>query len=239
MTEFPSTCQRRPRGLVALILALAAWLPFAAAGAEPARWLEPWLAAQTNCQTWAAELVQTRTFRTLNQPLTATGRVWFAAPDRFRWELGQPATTIAVRQPDQLLVSYPRLRRVERYPLTGSERGPWKETLSLLEAGFPRSRAELDARYRVLDQRVTNDTCALVLEPKAGAARRLLPRLEVVFATNDFDLRATALQFADGSTLRNDFRHTRRNGPVTTNLFTLPLEPGQQLVEPLRPPAKP
>ena len=35
----------------------------------------------------------------VNQVLTESGHVWFAAPNRFRWELGHPAKTIAVRQP--------------------------------------------------------------------------------------------------------------------------------------------
>src|SRR3954453_5232517 len=83
------------------------------------------LNAQTNLQTWEADFVQTRCLKALTQPLTATGHVWFAAPNRFRWELGQPPQTIAVRQTEQLLVIYPRLKRVERYPLDSAKAGPW------------------------------------------------------------------------------------------------------------------
>src|SRR2546427_2688379 len=64
--------------------------------------LTAWLSAQTNIQTWSADFTQTRTLKSLTQPLTGTGRVWFAAPNRFRWELGNPAQTIAVRQPDEM-----------------------------------------------------------------------------------------------------------------------------------------
>src|SRR6185312_5318655 len=66
--------------------------------------LTAWLNSQTNIQTWSAEVIQKRMLKSLTQPLTATGHVWFAAPDRFRWELGDPPETIAVRRPDQLLV---------------------------------------------------------------------------------------------------------------------------------------
>src|SRR5262245_39161944 len=98
-----------------------------------------WLAAQTNIQSWSADFVQTRTLKSLTQPLTATGHVWFAAPNRFRWELGHPAQTIAVRVTEELLVIYPRLKRVERFLLTGEQTGAWRDALALLEAGFPRS----------------------------------------------------------------------------------------------------
>jgi hypothetical protein len=78
--------------------------------------------------------------KSLIQPLTGTGRVWFAAPNRFRGSWAIPAQTIAVRQPDEMAVIYPRLKRVEKYPLAGAQNGPWKETLALLEAGFHGTR---------------------------------------------------------------------------------------------------
>ena len=95
--------------------------------AQPETLLRSWLAAQTNVHTWSAELVQIRSLKTFAQPVTNHGRVWFATPDRFRWEIGSPAATIAVRQQAQLLVIYPKLHRAERYPLDGKAAGPWKE----------------------------------------------------------------------------------------------------------------
>jgi outer membrane lipoprotein-sorting protein len=71
---------------------------------------ERWFAAQTNLQSWAADFTQTRSLKVLAQPLVSTGKVW-VAPSRFRWELGQPAQTIALRQPDQMFIIYPRLKR--------------------------------------------------------------------------------------------------------------------------------
>src|SRR5262245_40514832 len=108
-----------------------------------------WLAAQTNTQTWSADFVQTRTLRSLAQPLTAAGQVWFEAPGRCRWELGNPVQTIAVRGTDELLVIYPRLKRVERFALNSEQTGPWRDALALLEAGFPRSKAELESEYNI------------------------------------------------------------------------------------------
>ena len=114
---------------------------------SPSSTLVQWLAAQTNLQTWSADVTQVRSLKTLAQPLTARGQVWFAAPNRFRWELREPSPTIAVRQPEQLLVIYPKLKRAERFPLQGPQAGPWKETMALLEAGFPRSQAQLQSRF--------------------------------------------------------------------------------------------
>jgi outer membrane lipoprotein-sorting protein len=217
----------------ALVIGLWAFRPTVAT-AEPGAWLAGWLSAQTNLQTWSAEVTQTRALKTLTQPLIAQGHVWFAAPNRFRWELTSPAQTIAVRQPEQMLVIYPRLKRAERYPLNGEQAGPWKDALSLLEAGFPRSQAELESRFNVVSQTVSNALLDVVLQPKSPSARRLMPQIKIVVATNDFTLRATELQFADGSTMRNDFSNALLNPKLEDNLFAPKLEGDFKIVEPMK-----
>ncbi len=196
--------------------------------------LTAWLNAQTNLHTWSAGFTQTRTLKALAQPLTAQGQVWFTEPNRFRWELGNPPLTIAVRQPEQMLVIYPKLKRAERYPLTGDAAGPWKDTLALFEAGFPRSRADLESRFKILSLGLTNDWCAVGLQPKSAAARRLMPQINITFATNDFSLRATELTFADGSSMRNDFTQSQFNLKIDELVFNPKLDADMKIVEPLK-----
>ena len=191
-----------------------------------------WLAAQTNIHTWSADIVQTRALKSLAQPLTATGHVWFAAPNRFRWELGKPAQTIAVRAPQELLIIYPRLKRVERFPLSGNQTGPWRDALGLLETGFPRSQTELLDRYSLLHQTVTGDIAQVVLQPKSAGARRMMPEIRIEFATGDFALRATELQFADGSKMRNEFRDPVVNPKLEETLFAPEIPLDYKIVEP-------
>jgi outer membrane lipoprotein-sorting protein len=193
-----------------------------------------WLTAQTNVQTWSADFVQTRTLKALTQPLTATGHVWFSEPNRFHWEIRDPTPTIAVRNANEMLVITPRLKRVERFPLTGNQTGPWRDALALLEAGFPRSQADLESRFHILARTVTNETCELTLQPQSAAARRLMPQLKIAFATNDFALRATELQFADGSTMRNDFTNATLNPKLDEKLFAPEIDKDFKVVEPLK-----
>src|SRR5882724_9578545 len=179
-----------------------------------------WLGAQTNIQSWSADFLQTRTFKSLTQPLTATGHVWFVEPNRFRWELGHPPQTIAVRATNEFLVIYPRLKRAERYPLSGAQTGEWRDALALLESGFPRSEAEISSRFKILSQTITNEVCELSLQPKSASARKMMPQIRIAFGTNDFSLRGTELQFADGSSMRNNFIHPTLNPPVGKELFS-------------------
>src|SRR5579885_681698 len=138
---------KRMKWWLLIFLAIGAG-PVSAAELNPS--VASWLANQTNVQSWSADFVQTRSFKSLSKPLTKRGHVWFAAPNRFRWELGSPAETIAVRATNELLVIYPRLKRVERFSLAGNQTGPWKDALALLEAGFPRSAADLESQYNIL-----------------------------------------------------------------------------------------
>jgi len=192
-----------------------------------------WLAAQTNVQTWSADFVQTRSLKSLTQPLTAKGHVWFAAPNRFHWELGNPPLTIAVRTTNEMLVIYPKLKRDERFPLSGEKTGPWKDALALLEAGFPRSAAELESQYNLQDQIIREPIVKLVLQPKSTAARRMMPQIQIEFDRTDLALQATELRFADGSTMRNEFSNAVLNPTIDPEKFAPQIPSDFKIVEPL------
>ncbi len=215
-------------------IAISSTIPPEAAAAQLSPALASWLASQTNVQSWSADFVQTRRLKSLTQPLTATGHVWFATPNRFRWELGNPVRTMAVRAPTELLVIYPRLKRVERFPLIGEQTGPWRDALGLLEAGFPRSAADLEAQYKLLSEKHGPEACDLVLQPQSATARKMMPQLTVGFSTSDYSLRLTELQFADGSTMRNDFTNAVLNPHIDSDLFSPAIPADYQIVEPLK-----
>jgi outer membrane lipoprotein-sorting protein len=219
--------------LLCMTLALVLRAAAGAAPADPGRLVDRWCAAQTNIQTWTADLVQTRSLKVLTQPLVSSGKVWVAMPDRFRWELGEPAQTIALRLPDQLMLIYPRLKRAEKYPLNGAQTGPWKDALALLDASFPKSRAQLESAFKVLSVTETNSTVQLTLEPKSAAARKFMTEIQITFRTNDYAPAATELIFSDGSSMRNDFTNSVLNAPLDAGLFDPKLDTNFTISEPL------
>jgi outer membrane lipoprotein-sorting protein len=194
--------------------------------------VKSWLAAQGEIHTWSADLVQTRTLQSLTEPLTAKGRVWFEAPGRFRWELGQPPQTIAISTLTNLYIIYPRLKRVEVIELAGQQGGPWRSALDMLEAGFPRTEKDMLEHYTVASQNVAGSICKLDLHPRVDMVRRMMPRLEIDFDTNDFMLRGTELEFADGSTMRNDFTNIVKNPTVDETNFSPAIPANYTIVHP-------
>jgi len=181
--------------------------------------LDRWLEQQATVTTWSASLIQTRTYKTLTQPLVSPGHVWFRSPGQFRWQLENPPTTIAVRDKDRLTVLHPRLDRSEVHDLTDVTAAPWKEALVLFEAGFPKSRQDMDSRFTIVSQETTGTSHHITLRPRSSAARRWLRSLVLEIDTGELVLRATRLDFADGSTLRNDFTDPVVNAPQDDALY--------------------
>jgi outer membrane lipoprotein-sorting protein len=220
--------------LVAAIFMSRAVVAQALPAAENNSLLVSWLAAQPSIQSWSADFVQTRTLKTLVQPLVSSGHVWFAAPNEFRWELGHPPKTIAIRQKRELYVIYPLLKRAEEYPLGETTPGRWRDTLALLDTGFPRSREELQSNYTVLSVTREDGVGRVRLQPKSPSARQMMSEIRIAFSTANFELRSTELVFADGALLRNDFTNTVLNPKLDSALFKPDLGNDYKIVEPLK-----
>lgn len=196
--------------------------------------MDDWLAAQSKLKTWTADFTQTRTLKTLKQPLQSKGHLSFAAPNNFRWQLGDPAQTIAVRNTNEMTVIYPRLKTAERYPLGGAGNEPWRDALALMDAGFPSSREELQARFKLVSIQTTNATMHIVLEPKSAMAKRFMSEVQIFLRTEDFAMTANQLQFADGSILRNDFTNAVVNPTLPADIFTPDVPKDFAVTEPLK-----
>jgi outer membrane lipoprotein-sorting protein len=195
--------------------------------------LDAWFNVQKNLHTWSADFIQTRALKTLTQPLVAKGHIDFAMPNEFRWELGQPAQTIALRHGDEMFVIYPRLKRAEHYPLGAGTPAEWRDTMSLLQAGFPRDRKEFDAQFKILSLTETNEAWQMSLQPRSAFARRMMPELRLSLATNDFSLASTEIVFVDGSRMRNDFTNAVLNPALDEKLFKWTSPADFKVIEPL------
>ena len=181
--------------------------------------LDGWFVAQKNVRTWSADFIQTRHLKALTQPLVATGQIKFAAPGDFRWELGKPAQTIALRHEGEMYLIYPRLKRAEHYALDATAPREWRESMSLLSAGFPRDRQEFEAQFQILSLAETNGVWRLKLQPRSKFARQWMPELGLSLGTNDYALARTELVFVDGSSMSSEFTNAVMNPVLDTNLF--------------------
>jgi len=208
---------RRWRIIAVGLIALAAAGNLFSAGVDAV--LDDWFAAQKELRSWSADFTQTRTLPALTQPLVTPGHVDFALPGDFRWALGRPERTIALGHGPEMFVVYPLLKRAERYPLGPDAPKQWRDMMSLLQAGFPRTRQEFEVQFQVLSVTETNGHWRLALQPRSAFARQMMPDLRLGLATNNFSLTSTELVFMDGSRMRNDFTNAVMNPALDGKLF--------------------
>lgn len=195
-------------------------------------WLDAWLAHQATIQTWEADVLQTRRLKSLVHPLISTGHVWFASPDRFRWELGTPPQSSAIRDSNRLVIVHHKLKRLESFPLSSGKAAPqWRDALALLETGFPRDPATFRHQFEVLAiDHIEGAPVTLRLSPQAPGARRWMPEMTLGIEPQSHSLLWTEIRFADGSTLRNDFSKERINEPLNPLQFSPPGGEGWKII---------
>lgn len=209
-----------PRLMRHLLLILSLYCgAFGARAADTNAVLEGWFTAQKGVHTWSADFIQTRHLKALTQPLVTPGRLRFAAPGDFRWELGTPAQTIALRHEGEMYLIYPRLKRAEHYALDATAPREWRESMALLSAGFPRDQREFVSQFHLLALTETNGAWRLKLQPRSDFARQWMPELGITLATNDFVLLGTELVFVDGSSMSSVFTNAVMNPALDQKVF--------------------
>lgn len=218
------------RVLVAVSLLATLRVAFAADADEA---LNEWLEHQVAIESWAADVEQTRKLRALVKPLTTSGRVVFAKPQRFRWQLGDPPRTLAIGTPTGLTVAYPRLKQVERYRYSDAINPSLRQILDLLEVGFPSSTEAFYERYELVEGQLEGAAWRFVLQPRDKDARRLLERVNIQVSSDDLRLLSTEFEFPDESLMRNEFGEPVMNEPVDDVTFELEVGDDWEVVEPL------
>lgn len=191
--------------------------------------LDAWFTAQSRLDSWSAGFTQTRYLKALARPLTNSGHVWFASPNRFRWELGDPVRSVAIRDGNTLVLLSPRLQRAERHDLATVPPGPLREALALLDTGFPRDRSEFERRFEVRSVEPAPDGITLKLVPRDADAVRFLPALSLTLDPATFDLQATEFTLADGSRVHTRFRDPQRNPAPEPDRFDTTVPGGFRL----------
>lgn len=194
--------------------------------------IREWMEQQAKVSSWKARFTQLRSIQTLAQPIQTPGKVWFEKPDRFRWELGDPAGTVAMRQGSDFWILYPKLKTAEHYPMDQLQERRWRPLLALLQIGFPTSQTEFEKQFKVLDIQEGDNEFTLKLVPRGTQEASWMKEMVLVLARDDFLLLRTEMYFADGSSMVNKFEESERNMPIDDELFEPALD-GFRVIEPL------
>lgn len=182
--------------------------------------LEDWLSRQGEVKSLEARFTQERKLPALKKPVTTDGTLAMSRPGRLRWELGDPAKTIAVSDGETMTLVDVAKKRARRLPADS----PQARQFTLLGDGA--LRGDLDgfkAAFELVESRVTQGIYQLTARPKE---RRLREHVSWVFLdidTKTKELRALEFQLEDKSRIRTVFRDTRLNPEIPADRFTVDL----------------
>ena len=224
-------------GACCLLLAFL-FLPLAGQAQEAAPLdlapLKKWLAYQSKVKTFAAHFTQSRRVKNFKKPLQSPGKLWFSAPGRFRWEIGDPPKNIAFLDQKELVIYQPGARRVKRFALSDVADSQWADTFNLAKMSFPHSLEELQKYFSIVSLQSSEQHCVLALQLKSERRRKLVKMATIYFNPEKSGLLATEILFQNGSSIRNDFTETFSNIEIPEAAFKMDFPEGTRFVEPLK-----
>lgn len=178
-----------------------------------ARWLE----RQSKIRTIEADMTQSRALKTLRSPAKADGRFWFEAPDRFRWQIGDPPRTIAIGDGETITVIDGRRRTATRTRVADLKNDA--SLRGMAEFPFAPDFATFRERFEVRDLRIDGTVCRVEMLPRDPAARKMLTRIILTFDTESGHLLSFEAVTKDGSSLRNEFSNVKLDRKLDPSIF--------------------
>ena len=195
---------------------------------QPAAW-QRFEAAHRGISNFVANVVQTKTMTVFQQPVVSEAKLWFARPNRFRWEVVKPAPSLTVSDGSFLSMYYPEFKQVERYPLKDPRLG--SGPVKAITASLGENPATLT---NSCDVAMFASTGAYRLDavPRDPRDKRFLSRLVLDFDRTSLLLTKTTMETLNGDRTENQFVSIRANQEVDPALFHFEPPNGVKLVAP-------
>lgn len=215
----------RRAGILILVLSAATWaaaeepLPPGLKGGEKlATLLQRVSEAQRELTTLQASFEQRKVSHLLTEPSVMSGRFYFRAPDKVRWEYTSPRQMTVVISGGVAITYRPAEKRAERLEVGRMQR----KVFRMMGAAEP-----LDAlrQYFSFTLRDPGDDSnySLILRPIAYQLKKRLTEVGVEIDRASFIPVALSLTEADGDSTAYAFTALQRNAELADGLFTLDL----------------
>lgn len=180
-----------------------------------ARWIEK----QQSIRSIEADFTQTRSLRTLRNPLKAGGRFWFSAPASFRWQVGDPPSTVAIGDDKEITLIDTKKKTAEKMSRSEVNQQARARGFGMMEFPIAKNYKDFIERFDVLDLEISGTTCHLEILPKNSQARRFLSKIALDFDTESGQLLAFDISTREGSSMRSEFSNVRVNGKIEPSVF--------------------
>jgi outer membrane lipoprotein carrier protein len=177
--------------------------------------LDVWLERQATVSSLDSSFTQQRKLPSLKEPVTTAGRISFAKPDKFRWQLGEPMQTLAVSDGTTVTLIEEAEKSARQIP----KDAPQAARFSLLSGKAFESKEAFYQSFDIIESRVSAGIHQFTLKPKDRRMRSNVPWVFIDIDPVKKELRAMELEMQDKSRIRTVFVNPRINSKLPDSLF--------------------
>jgi len=181
--------------------------------------IRKWMTTQKSLHSTAADFVQTRALQTLRSPIAVPGKIWFAEPGSFRWEMGDPAKLIVLSSGDGVYIIHPQKKKAEHVPAGTVSKQAGMEGMGMMKFPFTGGMDAFLQQFDVLDISTEGTRCHLKVLPKNAQARKFLSAIVFDFDTATGALLLLEFTTREGSSMRNEFANIQLNTKIDPAVF--------------------
>ncbi len=181
--------------------------------------IRKWMSTQKNLHSVSADFVQTRALATLRSPIAVPGKIWFAEPGSFRWEMGDPAKLVVVSGGEGVTVVHPLKQKAERISPDAINKQAGMQGMGMMKFPFTGGMKEFLDQFDLLDISTEGDRCHLQVLPKNAQARKFLSSITFDFDTATGALYMLEFTTREGSSMRNEFSNIQLNKKIDPAVF--------------------
>lgn len=183
--------------------------------------VERWLESYSGLERIEVGFTQERKLKTLRLPIKSSGWMWMDINTRrFRWQVGDPPKTFVVGDGQKVAIAQPKRMKVRYREMGGaasSEGAP--PGFAMMADGFPRTMVDFQKEYHVLKVVQQPNFYEVHVQPIQGEMAQGVKQLIYLIDLNDYFLRGFDIKLRDGSHVRSEFFHVRRNPPIDPRRF--------------------
>jgi chaperone LolA len=173
-----------------------------------------------------ADFEEEKTIHLMNKPISSSGHVWFAAPNKFRREVKGPSPSLTVSDGQQLWIYYPKFQSAERYSL--GKHSPLDPGIAALTAAL--NLENVESSYHTTASKSENGY-TLQLVPRHPSLKRLLRTFSIQM-NNDLQVERTEMVQPNGDRITTTYRNESR-APIDPSVFAFTPPPGTNITTPL------
>jgi outer membrane lipoprotein-sorting protein len=173
-----------------------------------------------------ADFEEEKEVHLMNKPIKSSGRVWFAAPNKFRREVSGNSPSVTVSDGQQLWIYYPKFQSAEHYSL--GKHSPLDAGIAAITAAL--NLENVEGSYHITGSK-TASGYELQLLPRNPSLKRLLQTFTIDL-NDGLEVQRTEMVQPSGDHIVTLYKNETRN-PISPDTFEFKPPPNTSVTTPL------